>query len=243
MTEMPLHLLPQDVAAPAELAADELSGKDIHDEPRHHEMPAVEEGPGTVIVTAAPHIADLPIPIIALVIGEPQPQPRGIREVDPGNASGIFRRVVYAIGREGEEPVGVMSVPPAPAHFRGATLVGRIGLVELCRHELEDVVRQFPLKDGVRSINVGKKNVFAFLNPRRREIGYRENRNERDRGSGEPPLPVEANVTDDHQQNGGGEQRVPCQVIDGQAEHGNGQHDCAELGGAGKQPSLFFAGH
>jgi len=78
--------LPQHLTAPAQLAADELGRKPIHDEPRHFEAPAVRKRPELALARIAFDVADLRIPVVAALVDEAEAQPNRIGKIDAGYA-------------------------------------------------------------------------------------------------------------------------------------------------------------
>src|SRR5262245_33481799 len=119
------------------------------------------------VARRALEIADLRIPVVAELVDEPEAQPYGIGEVDPGDAPRIERAVMDAVGGKGEGSRGKTLAAPTTILRGIAPPRARISGVELGGHEAERRRRQAGFKRTVRRVQ--EKDVVALLDARCRK--------------------------------------------------------------------------
>ena len=224
---------PQDLALPAQLAADESGGEAVHDEPRHLQLPAMDQRERAPFARRARDVADLRIPVVAVLVDEPEAQPYRIGKVDPAHAPRQRRAVVDAVGGKGEGLPGKRLAPPAALPRGVAASLRRIFGVELGGHEAKRRGRQRGLERAARAVD--EKDVVPLLDARRREPCLCEHAQHHRRHRAEPPrAPARDDPRDDD--NGGDDQKpVTKQIVDGEPERRHHQHERGKL-----EPGLIF---
>ena len=81
--------------------ADEIGGKAVHDEPRHRELPALQNARERRSRDRAIEVADLRIPVVAPLVDEPEAKPYRVGEIDVAHAPRKGRAVQDPVGGKG----------------------------------------------------------------------------------------------------------------------------------------------
>ena len=162
-----VRAFPQHLAPPAQRAADERGGEAIHHEPRHLQPPAMDQCERVALARRARDVADLRIPVVAVLVDEPEAQPHRIGKIDPAHAPRQRRAVVDAVGRKGEGLARKRLAAPAALLLGVAASRRRILGVELRGHEPKGCGRQRGFERAARAVD--QKDVVPFLDARRRE--------------------------------------------------------------------------
>ncbi len=140
--EMLVVALPQHLAAPAQLAADEIRGEAIHDEPWHRERPLMEKRKRAAVAVRARKLAHLRIPVVGKLVDEAEAQPHRIGKVDSRHTPRIGRMLENAVGGKGEALCRKCLPTPTAVLVRRAAPLARIGGVELRGHVAKNLARQ-----------------------------------------------------------------------------------------------------
>jgi hypothetical protein len=211
----------------ASLAADENRGEAIHDEPRHLQFPAMHERERAAVAGRALEIADLRIPVVAELVDEPEAQPYGIGEVDPGDAPRIGRAVMDAVGGKGEGSCWKALAAPTTVLRGIASPRARISGIELGGHEAERRRRQAGFERAAGRVQ--EKDVVALLDAwgRKQDMSQDAERHRRERTEPRRALRRHLSHCDDDCRDD--EQRVTEEVVDGEPERGEDQHQRGEL--------------
>ena len=112
-------------------------------------------------------VADLRIPVVAVLVDEPEAQPHRIGKIDPAHAPRQRRAVVDAVGGKGEGLPGKRLAAPAALPRGVAASRRRILGVELRGHETKRRGRQRGFERAARAVD--EKDVVPLLDARRRE--------------------------------------------------------------------------
>ena len=227
------HALPQHLAAPAQVAADEVRGEAVHHEPRHLQPPSMQQGEGAAVARCPVEVADCRVPVVTQLIDEAEAKPDRIGKVDAAHSPRIGRLLVDAVGGKGEWPIREALAAPASVRPGIATTLRRIFGVELGGHQTEGLGRQPGFERAARPIH--DEDVVALLDARRRKPELPEHA-QRDRSHrAEPRLVPHRDPAHDDQHGRDDQQRVAEEVVDRQPQRRDHEEQRGEL-----QPGLAF---
>ena len=187
----------------------------------------MDQGERAALARGAGDVAHLRIPVVAVLVDEPEPQPDRIGKVDSAHASRYRLAVVDAVGGKREGLPRKRLAAPAAVLLGIAAPRRRVFGVELGRHQPKGRRRQRSLERAARAID--EKDVVPFLDARRREPHLRQHAQHHGRRRAEPPR-APARDRPRHDDNRGDDQKpVAEQVVDGKPERRHHQHERGEL--------------
>src|SRR5215831_20195435 len=157
---------PQHLAAPTQIAADEIGGKAIHHEPRHRQLPAMQHRERAAVAYGALDVTGWRNPVVALLINEAEAQPDRIGKIDAGHPPRKGWPVVDAIRRKSERRLRESLPAPASERLGIAAPRRRIFGIELRAHGRERPGRQ-PGLQGKAPLAIDDEDVVPLLDARR----------------------------------------------------------------------------
>ncbi|HMB43851.1 MAG TPA: hypothetical protein VKM00_08260 [Luteimonas sp.] len=175
------------------------------------------------LARGARDVADLRIPVVAVLVDEPEAQPHRIGKIDAAHAPRQGRAVVDAVGRKGEGLARKRLAAPAALPRWVAASRRRILGVELGGHETKGCGRQRGFERAARAVD--EKDVVPLLDAGRLKSDLCQHAQHDRCQRADPPRPP-ARDRPRHHDNGGDDQKpVAKQVVDGKTERRNHQRE------------------
>ena len=213
--ELLRSLLPDDVAAPAQIAAGILRRETISHEERHAELPAMQSHPEPAVALRACQVVR-PRPVVAKVVDETEAQPDRIGEIDVIDLARHLRAAQDSVGGKRKDPIGKCKSAPAAIGGGIAAFLRRIRLVEFGRQQPIDIGRQSGDKGVVLAVR--KKDIVPLLDRRRIEDGLAGDRDHGEQDREQPGPVARGHLTCERDHGRGGKQGIAKQVIERQSD-------------------------
>ncbi len=187
----------------------------------------VQQRQRAAVARRAPDIAHQRIPVVAVLVDEPDPQPDRIGEIEARDPARKRRAVEHAVG--GKRKCAIGKALPAPAAVgRGiAALRRRIAGVEFGEHQPESFRRQPRFQRAARTIH--QEDVVAFLDTRERQCEVCEQAESRHRQRADPSPTIRRNPAGKYEHGRHHEQRKARQVVERKPERRDHERERGEL--------------